>query len=151
MSRTRCATLAISSILLVAAGCADRAEIEPDPTLEPYTMDHTEDLSWVSPEDVHAYRLAGEELVLVDTRPTTSFETRRIEGAVGVPPDRLDEMGALPGDRWVVVYCECSDEAMAIMAAQRARESGLEKVAILDGGIGAWEEADYPIESGTGS
>lgn len=133
-----------------AVACADRAELAPDPTLEPYTKDHTEDLQWVTPADLRAYRMAGQEVVLVDTRPAESFEARRIEGAVDLPPDRLDDVAVLPRDRWVVMYCECSDEAMAIMAAQRARRAGLESVAILDGGIGAWEDAGYPIESGAG-
>lgn len=147
----RIAFLASAMCALVAAGCAEGGGVEPDPTLEPYTRDHTEDLRWVAPADVRAFRLAGEELVLVDTRPTPSFETRRIEGAVALPPDRLDEVDRLPRGPWIVMYCECSDEAMAIMAAQQARAAGLENVAVLDGGLGAWEDADYPIETGAGS
>jgi len=146
----RTATTA-AAILVMTTGCADRPELAPDPNLEPYTLDHTGDLSWVDADDVRAYQLAGEELVLVDTRPSTSYAERRIAGAVGIPPDRLDELESLPDDGWVVVYCECSDDAMAIMAAQEAIERGARNVAILEGGIGAWEEAGHPVESGSGS
>lgn len=146
----RTATTA-AAFLVMAAGCADRPELAPDPNLEPYTRDHTRDLPWVGVDDVRAYQLAGEALVLVDTRPSTSYGKRRIAGAVGVPPDRLDELESLPDDGWIVVYCECSDDAMAIMAAQEAIDRGVRNVAILEGGIGAWEGAGHPVESGSGS
>ncbi|MGH7570622.1 MAG: rhodanese-like domain-containing protein [Gemmatimonadota bacterium] len=38
---------------------------------------------------------------------------------------------------------------MSVRATQIAEENGYEKVAVLEGGLGAWTRAGYPVESGT--
>ncbi|HWC05923.1 MAG TPA: rhodanese-like domain-containing protein [Gemmatimonadota bacterium] len=38
---------------------------------------------------------------------------------------------------------------MSVRAAQIAEENGYEKVAVLEGGLGAWTRRGYPVESGS--
>jgi rhodanese-related sulfurtransferase len=38
---------------------------------------------------------------------------------------------------------------LSVRAAQIAEESGYEKVAVLEGGLGAWTREGYPVESGS--
>jgi rhodanese-related sulfurtransferase len=38
---------------------------------------------------------------------------------------------------------------LSVRAAQLAEEEGLEKVAVLKGGLGAWQRSGYPVASGS--
>lgn len=136
-----------TALLLAALACSGAGEVEPDPTLEPHSRPGAGDFAWVDPADVRAYQASGREVVLVDTRPEGSYSEERLPGAILVPPDRLDAVDSLPRDVWLVFYCACSDDAMAMMAARRALDAGYGKATILAGGITAWKEAGYPTVS----
>ncbi|MDX1661551.1 MAG: rhodanese-like domain-containing protein [Gemmatimonadota bacterium] len=145
---TRLLPLLALGCLLLAAGCGENDEVEPDPTLEPFTKTGAGDFQWVTPEDVRAYQVAGNDLLLVDTRPTSAYEKERIEGAVAVPPERIEAVDSLPSEPWVVLYCSCPDDAMAMAVFRHAFDGGRQNMAILEGGFPAWEEAGYPTVSG---
>jgi rhodanese-related sulfurtransferase len=38
---------------------------------------------------------------------------------------------------------------LSVRAAQIAEDNGYEKVAVLEGGLGAWAGKGYPVESGS--
>jgi rhodanese-related sulfurtransferase len=46
----------------------------------------------------------------------------------------------------VVLVCKAGQTAGD--AAKRLRKAGFERVHILDGGIGAWQQADLPLVKG---
>jgi len=52
-----------------------------------------------------------------------------------------------PRDREVVVYCACPNEVTAVRIAKRLRRLGLAKVRPLTGGIFAWKEAGFELQS----
>lgn len=94
-------------------------------------------------ERVTAGSLAEQEAapdppLVIDVRTEREWNERHIEPAVNVPLSRLAErLGELPSDRPLVVHCASSYRAT--IAASLLRRAGLADVAVLVGGIAAWE------------
>ena len=81
-----------------------------------------------------------ESPLLIDVRAQQEWRGRRIDGAINVPLSRLgDQLGEIPTDRSIVVYCT-SGYRSAIAASVMRREQ-VREVADLVGGLGAWESA----------
>ena len=91
--------------------------------------------------------------VFVDVRDPKDYASRRIEGAINIPVDRIaEEAKRLPRDKAVVLY-ESGQGAGDICAAGRAAgrtllEHGFafERVKVFYDGLAAWEKAGLPIE-----
>lgn len=100
------------------------------------------------PDDVHRDLRAGHTTgyVLVETRAPEAFAQARIPGAINLPyrdlPDRLD----LDPDLVYICYCESFQCNAATKGALALAQRGF-RVKRLAGGITAWREAGYPIES----
>jgi membrane protein DedA with SNARE-associated domain/rhodanese-related sulfurtransferase len=88
--------------------------------------------------------------LIIDARSHSArvLQPSRIPGALLVP---LDEIGVhvqeLPRDRDIVIYCTCPNEASAASAAKLLINHGFNRVRPLHGGLDAWIEAGYAIES----
>ena len=81
-----------------------------------------------------------ESPLLLDVRAPQEWRERRIDGALNFPLTRLgDQLGELPADRSIVVYC--SSGYRSAIAASVMRREQLLGVADLVGGLGAWESA----------
>ncbi len=97
-----------------------------------------------------AAKLAGNEVTLIDVRPTLEFENGHLPGAISVPPEELEpRLSALPRDRPIVAYCRgayClfADEAVAFL-----RAAGAEAYR-LDGGWPEWVASGRGVEAGHG-
>ena len=88
---------------------------------------------------------AGNAVVVIDARPNSDFSTSHIEGALNIPfYEVADYVEQLPRDTWIVTYCGCP-HAVSGRAADALRESGFERVAVLDEGFYEWEEAGYSV------
>jgi DNA-binding transcriptional ArsR family regulator/rhodanese-related sulfurtransferase len=75
-----------------------------------------------------------EDLVLIDVRPEVEYAAGHIDGAVSVPPQRLDELlPQLPGEGQVVAYCRGRYCAYADQAVRRIRASGRTAYRLADG------------------
>lgn len=131
--------------------------------------------SLIDVSTLHAAFAAGEPIVVLDIRFTAmkpdaaSYEAGHIPSALFVDLDRvlaapagpggrhplprrqaltsaLEQLGITPSSR-VVVYDDCRS-----LAASRAwwclRWAGCEEVAVLDGGLSAWQAAGHAIETG---
>ncbi|RAS58054.1 rhodanese-related sulfurtransferase [Lentzea atacamensis] len=100
------------------------------------------------PDDVHRDLQDGNThgYVLVETRSPEAFAQARIPGAVNLPyrdlPDELD----LDPDLVYICYCESFQCNAATKGALALAQRGY-RVKRLAGGITAWREAGYPIES----
>jgi membrane protein DedA with SNARE-associated domain/rhodanese-related sulfurtransferase len=98
------------------------------------------------------YQLMTEERapLIIDIRSHSARarQPSRIPGAVLV---QLDQIGVhvrdLPRDRDIVIYCTCPNEASAASAAKALVNHGFKRVRPLHGGLDAWIEAGYAIES----
>src|ERR1700682_1637749 len=91
----------------------------------------------------------GGELALLDAREELPFGKRHLLMASCVPLGRVellvDDLVPRRGAR--VVWCDDGD-GLAARAAARVSAVGYGDVAVLDGGIAAWEAAGYRLYSG---
>ena len=87
--------------------------------------------------------------VVLDVRSATAqaLELRRIPGALHVPVQEVGaQLGKLPRDRDIILYCSCPNEASAAQAARVLMRHGYHRVRPLFGGLDAWIAAGYAIE-----
>jgi rhodanese-related sulfurtransferase len=91
----------------------------------------------------------GGELALLDAREELPFGRRHLLMASSVPLSRLelkvDDLVPRRGAR--TVWCD-DGEGLAVHAAERMSALGYRDVAVLDGGIAAWEAAGFRVYSG---
>jgi rhodanese-related sulfurtransferase/predicted transcriptional regulator len=87
-------------------------------------------------------RLRGNDVVLVDVRPSEEFDAAHIDGAVSIPLDELDErLAELPADSEIVAYCRGTLCAYAHEAVRRLRAEG-RSARRLEGGWPEWQLAE---------
>jgi rhodanese-related sulfurtransferase len=87
-------------------------------------------------------RVAREEVVLIDVRPTEEYAAGHIAGARSIPLDELDQrMKELPDDREVVAYCRGPFCAYAHEAVRRLRDAGRD-ARRLEEGFPEWSLSD---------
>lgn len=96
----------------------------------------------------------GGELVVVDTRDSGSYDAGHIKGAINIyydptsdPTDRQMMLMALPMDKLVVTYCDCTDDANSAKMADELYKLGYDrdKLKALAGGSLKWVEMKYPL------
>ena len=96
----------------------------------------------------------GAEQVVVDVRDSGSYEAGHIKGAVNIyydptadPTDRQMMLVALPMDKLIVTYCDCTDDASSAKIAQELYQLGYDrdKIKVLSGGSLRWVELKYPM------
>ncbi|MEU0885400.1 rhodanese-like domain-containing protein [Lentzea sp. NPDC005914] len=100
------------------------------------------------PDDVHRDMQAGDTrgYVLVETRAPEAFAQARIPGAINLPYRDLPEQLDLDPDLVYICYCESFQCNAATKGALALAQRGY-RVKRLAGGITAWREAGYPVET----
>lgn len=92
-----------------------------------------------------------ESALVVDVSSLQDFEKGHIPGAKHVAMSQLDPEGKeLAKARELPVAIVCKNGQASAQAAQRLRKSGFGKVFWLEGGLGAWTEAQMPLAKGRG-
>src|SRR4051812_7926469 len=91
----------------------------------------------------------GGEIALLDAREEGIFNARHLLLASCVPLSRLELLidDLVPRRTARVVWCDDGD-GTALLAARRMAALGYQNVAVLEGGIAAWETAGYRLYSG---
>ena len=91
----------------------------------------------------------GGEIALLDAREEVPFDARHLLMAACVPLSRLELLvdSRVPRRSARVVWCDDGD-GLAARAASRMAAFGYTDVAVLEGGIKAWEAAGFAIYSG---
>jgi membrane protein DedA with SNARE-associated domain/rhodanese-related sulfurtransferase len=91
----------------------------------------------------------GPAPVIIDAlAPASRQREGMIPGAIPVETLRLDSGAArVPFDAEVIVYCACPNEASAARIAQQLTRMGCIRVRPLTGGIFAWKDAGFEVES----
>ena len=91
----------------------------------------------------------GPAPVIIDAlAPTSRQREGMIPGAIRVEELRLDSGTAtVPFNAEVIVYCACPNEASAARIAQQLIRMGCIRVRPLTGGIFAWKDAGFDIET----
>lgn len=87
--------------------------------------------------------------LVVDLRPSADFEKGHIPGSKNVLMGQFDpEHKSLAAAKSLPVVLVCKSGQGSGDAAKRLRKAGFERVYVLDGGIGAWQQADLPLARG---
>jgi rhodanese-related sulfurtransferase len=95
------------------------------------------------------------DFVLLDVRDGASYAAGHIKGAVNIyydatgdPMNRQMILMALPMDKLIVTYCDCTDDASSGAVADELINTlgyDRDKVSILSGGSLKWVELKYPM------
>ncbi|HEY1261041.1 MAG TPA: rhodanese-like domain-containing protein [Stellaceae bacterium] len=103
----------------------------------------------ITPAELRGRLHDGGEIAVVDAREEGSFHDRHLLMASCLPLSRLELLAPalLPRRSAPIVVCD-DTEGLAERAAARLIEGGWSAVAVLAGGVAAWERAGFPIYSG---
>ena len=87
--------------------------------------------------------------LVVDLRPIGDFEKGHIPGSKNVQMSQFDpEAKQLAAARALPVVLVCKAGQTSGDAAKRLHKAGFERVYVLDGGIGAWQQDGLPLAKG---
>ena len=90
---------------------------------------------------------SGKKIALIDVRTPVVHEEMRISGSRLMPLDQIDpaavKSAAAEAGQCVLI---CRSGKRAETAFQKLQAAGCDKLAILDGGVLAWESAGLPLE-----
>ncbi len=90
-----------------------------------------------------------ENALVVDLRPIGDFEKGHIPGSKNVQMSQFDpENKQIAAAKALPVVLVCKTGHIAGGAAKRLKKAGFEQVYLLEGGIGAWQQADLPLKRG---
>ena len=88
------------------------------------------------------------DLVVLDLRERDAFQAGHIPGARHLPRGQLElRVNTELPDPTVRIVTACEFGKISTLAAATLRELGFLRTAALDGGMQAWREAGYPVES----
>jgi len=108
----------------------------------------------ITAEEVERLAKDKGNVVLVDTDDPVAYEAEHIKGAVNIAFDPTVDareqdplLSALPGDKLIVFYCNCSHEEDSAPMVLEMWELGYDhdKVKALKGGLTRWEQLNYPL------
>lgn len=89
---------------------------------------------------------APEKLHLVDVRSPESFAAAHLPTAVNIPlADIVSNLGTLPKNKTIVVYCGNMTCSLAPKAALELAQKGF-TVQQLTGGLATWQEQGFPVQ-----
>ncbi|MGK2936100.1 MAG: rhodanese-like domain-containing protein [Gemmatimonadaceae bacterium] len=101
----------------------------------------------VTPAEVAAMRVRGEQAIYLDVRESNEWSLGRIPGAVFLPRGHLEskvEEAAARNAR-VIVYCAGGNRSA--LAADTMQQMGYENVASMSGGFRQWAMEGREVES----
>jgi rhodanese-related sulfurtransferase len=136
--RMRWALCAAGLILIAALGACSKQQAPPAPwkTIDAQTL-----RSMMDP---------GKDIAVVDTMSEIECLDHRIPGTTCISCEQIeDNASALPADkgRALVFYCDSEDCYQSRRAADAAIRYGYRDVYLLAGGMPAWKQSGYPVES----
>lgn len=87
--------------------------------------------------------------LLIDVSSQADFEKGHVPGAKSVVMSQFDpESKELAKVKELPVAIVCRNGQVSAQAAQRLKKAGFAKVFWLEGGLGAWSEAQMPLAKG---
>jgi rhodanese-related sulfurtransferase len=107
----------------------------------------------IEPETLYTL-LKSKQVLLYDVRQPLDFlaHPEMIPGAIRIAPkDIPDQTAKFSRDQNSVIYCTGGDDATFEMVLGKARALQFTRVKLLKGGLPAWKEKGYPVETYTES
>lgn len=99
--------------------------------------------------DVKAKLDRGERFHFVDVREDNEFAVDHAKGALHLGRGILErDIETVIPDKRAEIVLYCGGGYRSALAAENLLKMGYANVASMDGGIGVWREAGYPIEKG---
>ncbi|HWW96089.1 MAG TPA: rhodanese-like domain-containing protein [Edaphobacter sp.] len=105
----------------------------------------------IEPEVLYAL-LKAKQVLLYDVRQPLDFlaHPEIIPGAIRIPPkDIAEQTASFSRDQNSVIYCTGADDETSQMVLGKARALNFTRVKLLKGGLAAWKEKGYPVETYT--
>jgi rhodanese-related sulfurtransferase len=105
----------------------------------------------ITPEELHRKVAAGEDVLVLDSRPANEYANMNIPGSINVPGSelvyRFSELGVKPE---TLVVVNCAGRTRSIIGAQSLINAGVKnKVVALNGGTMAWQTSGFELEHGS--
>jgi rhodanese-related sulfurtransferase len=101
----------------------------------------------IQAKQLHDTLQAGKSIALIDVRTPVEHDEVRISGSHLMPLDQLEaeavKSAGRDADHCVII---CRSGKRAEQAFQKLQAAGCENLAILEGGVTAWESAGLPVE-----
>ncbi len=86
------------------------------------------------------------ELVILDVRTVSEYESGHLEGSINIPVEVLSgRLSELNPDDELLVYCRTGNRSTTAVGI--LRDNGYDRVYHMDGGITAWMSAGFPTVS----
>jgi len=89
------------------------------------------------------------DMALFDVRSHGYYSNKatRIKGSSRLEPNTLlQQIGSLPKDKEIVLYCTCHREATSLRVARILQQHGF-RASVIKGGLRAWKKGGYPLET----
>ncbi|HEV3498376.1 MAG TPA: metalloregulator ArsR/SmtB family transcription factor [Actinomycetes bacterium] len=104
-----------------------------------------DDLEPVTRQELARRLQDGDDLVVLDVRPTAEYAAGHLPGAVSIPVQELRRrLAELPADREIVAYCRGPYCAFAHDAVELLREAGF-TARRLEDGLPEWQAAGLAV------
>ncbi len=87
-----------------------------------------------------------EKAVLIDVSEPGEFAASHAGGARNVPLDRLETAADLPKNKALPLVVVCANGMRASRGVAILKKRGYERAQALAGGLGAWRDANLPVE-----
>lgn len=108
----------------------------------------------VNLDTAHSVWQTGQTLI-IDARPAQDYLELHVPGAVNLPPEswaNLTEPPKIVGlsqERQILIYCsqESCDDSLKL--ATKLQNLGFTRVMAFTGGFRAWDEAGFPVDTGS--
>ena len=99
--------------------------------------------------DVKGKLDSGGKFHFIDVREDNEYEKDHAKGAVHVGRGIIErDIESLIPDKEASIILYCGGGYRSALAADSLQQMGYRHVISMDGGIRAWREANYPLESG---
>lgn len=117
-------------------------------TFEELVAEARENAGRTDVDEVKRTLESGEDLLVLDVREPEEYEAGHLPGATPIPRGLLEYKAAseLPDkERRIVTHCALGGRGM--LAASTLAEMGYTNVSNMEGGVTAWREKGYDLES----
>ncbi|MGB6104344.1 MAG: rhodanese-like domain-containing protein [Pusillimonas sp.] len=103
----------------------------------------------IDPGTLRSWLADGQELALLDVREELTFSKGHLLMAACIPLSRLEVLVPDRVPRRGTRICCCDDgSGLALAAARALRRLGYDDLAVLDGGLPAWQAAGHTVYTG---
>lgn len=111
------------------------------------SLKNTDDqINYIQAKELKDKMEANPDLLLLDVRTAEDYNWEHIEGAANIPLNELSyHYQKFNKKTEVVTVCDNSECEYSYIAARRLNNEGFKNVAVLEGGIPAWEEEGFDI------